>query len=131
MDTVQVLWTIGNVLLIWVLVVCVVFPILYPILFDPNATTAGKAIWRVGLSLAGVMLVVFVGIFVDRPLAWWVPSDGTDLWRVILRALVYLGVAIAMTNLNVVLILRKFRPASVKTAPPDEDTNDLRPWRKR
>lgn len=129
MDLISFLWAAGNVLLLIVFAACIVFAIAYPLLFDPRTTTAGKAIWGLGLSLAGLSTIVVIGIFVDSPRDWWVPAEGTDYWRVIARLAIYGLVAAAMVNLDIVIFLRKFKPHRLRTAPPGEDTMDIRPRR--
>lgn len=118
-DTVNAFfWIFSNLLIGYIAFAILVFAIAYPILFDPNATTAGKVLLRFVGSLAGVIGLVIIGTFVD-------PSSGREWseypgdiapWRPALRFAVYAYVAYTITALNVVLAFRKFRPERLRTA---------------
>ena len=111
-------WVAGNILVAYIAIAIVVFVIGYYVLFDPKATTAGKFIFRFMLSLVGVILLVFIGTYVDpSPNRQWsvLPPD-INSWRPILRLLIYGYVAFTITSLAVLLWVRKWRPGRVKSA---------------
>ena len=83
-----VAWVSGNVVLVYTALALLVFLASYYAIFDPSATTGGKLIFRFMLSLAGVILLVFIGIFVDPSpdREWFKSPDGTvEWWRPLLR----------------------------------------------
>lgn len=109
-------WVAGNILVAYTAIAIVVFVIAYYVLFDPKATTAGKFIFRFMLSLVGVILLVFIGTYVDpSPNRTWsfLPPDVSS-WRPILRFLIYGYVAFTITSLAVLLAVRKWRPNRVR-----------------
>lgn len=112
-------WVLGNILVAYTAVAIVVFVIGYYVLFDPGATTAGKFVFRFMLSLVGVILLVYIGTYMDpQPNRTWdtLPSD-VATWRPILRLVVYSYVAFTITSLAVLLWVRKWRPEKVKSLP--------------
>jgi hypothetical protein len=120
-------WVAGNILVAYTAFAIVVFVIGYYVLFDPRATTAGKFIFRFMLSLVGVIILVFIGTYVDpSPNRDWsfLPPD-VKSWRPILRFLIYGYVAFTITSLAVLLAIRKWRPNKVKSAQ-DRDLVELR-----
>ena len=117
-----VIWVLANLVLAYVALALVIFVIMYYVLFDPKATTGGKLIFRFMLSLVGVMGLVFLGIYVD-PSADRSPfeyPDDVELWRPALRLSIYSYVAFTITSLAILLIRRKWRPHSIKIAPPQD-----------
>lgn len=126
MDIIDVInpiaWVAANLILAYTALALVVFVVLYYALFDPKATTGGKFIFRFMLSLVGIIGLVFLGIFVDPPptRGWGVYPDYVDWWRPLLRLLVYGYVAFTVTSLAVLLVLRKWFPHKLKTAPSQE-----------
>lgn len=111
-------WIGANFFIVYIAVVVVLFVVMYYIFFDPGATTAGKMIFRFMLSLVGVIGLVFIGIFVDpahgrSPTG--IPEGDVELWRPILRFVVYGYVAVTITFLAIALILRKWFPHKIKT----------------
>lgn len=111
-------WVAGNILVAYTAFAIVVFVIGYYVLFDPRATTAGKFIFRFMLSLVGVIILVFIGTYVDpSPNRGWsfLPPDVSS-WRPILRFLIYGYVAFTITSLAILLGIRKWRPNRVKSA---------------
>lgn len=112
------LWLLGNLLLAYTSIVLVLFVVSYGFIFDPRATTGGKLIYQFMLSLAGVLVLVFVGIYVD-PInnnSWMKLPDTVDWWRPALRLLVYGFVAYSITSLVVLLVMRKWFPHKLKKA---------------
>jgi hypothetical protein len=112
-------WVAGSILVAYIAVAIVVFVIGYYVLFDPGATTAGKLIFRFMLSLVGVIILVFIGTYIDpSPNREWsfLPPDVTS-WRPLLRFLIYGYVAFTITSLGVLLALRKWKPNRIKSAP--------------
>lgn len=111
-------YVLSNILIAYIAGAVVVFVILYYIWFDPRATTAGKFIFRFFLSLVGIIGLVFVGVFVDPAgnRSWTSLPPDVEFWRPILRLIVYGYVAFTITSLAVILVLRKWRPNSLKTS---------------
>lgn len=111
-------WVAGSILVAYIAVAIIVFVIGYYVLFDPKATTAGKFIFRFMLSLVGVIIMVFIGTYIDpSPNRDWsiLPPD-VMTWRPVLRFLVYGYVAFTITSLAWLLVMRKWRPSKVKSA---------------
>ena len=117
-----VIWVLANIVLAYVALALVIFVITYYVLFDPKATTGGKLIFRFMLSLVGVMGLVFLGIYVDPSAdrsAFEYPTD-VDWWRPAFRLVIYSYVSFTITSLAILLIRRKWRPHSIKIAPPQD-----------
>lgn len=116
----EVAWVVSNLALAYTCVVLVVFIVAYVIIFDPRATTGGQLIFRFMLSLVGVIVLSYIGVFVDpAPDRSWFLYPGEDLvetWRPITRLVVYVFVAFSITALSRLLILRKWFPHKVKKA---------------
>ena len=114
-----VAWVLGNVVLAYTEFALIAFLIAYYTIFDPSATTGGRLIFRFMLSLAGVIVLVFVGIFVDPSpnQAWFIfPEDSVEWWRPILRLAIYGFVAYSISSLAWLLAVRKWWPHKVKKA---------------
>lgn len=118
MDVINTIaWIGANLFIAYIAVLVVLFVIMYYIFFDPKATTAGKMIFRFMMSLVGVILLVFIGVFVDPShgnTPFGQPASSVDGWRPILRFVVYGYVAWTITSLAGVLVLRKWFPGRVK-----------------
>lgn len=116
----EVAWVVSNLALAYTCVVLVVFIVAYVIIFDPRATTGGQLIFRFMLSLVGVIVLSYIGVFVDHaPDRSWFLYPGEELvetWRPITRLVVYVFVAFSITALSRLLILRKWFPHKVKKA---------------
>ncbi len=112
-------WVLSNVVLAYTALALLIFVIMYYVLFDPKATTAGKLIFRFMVSLVGVIGLVFLGVFVDPAIDSIWSSYPTDVepWRPVLRLSVYTYVAFTITALAILLVRRKWRPNSIKIAP--------------
>lgn len=112
------LWVIGNVALAYTSVVLILFIVTYYIIFDPQATTGGRMIFQFMLSLAGVMILVFIGIFIDPSAnsSWLELNHNVEWWRPSVRALVYVFVAYSITSLAVLLVMRKWYPHKLTKA---------------
>ena len=110
-------WVAGNLLLGYTAFAIFVFVIGYYVLFDPKATTAGRLLFRFMLSLVGVILLIFVGTFInpapDR--IWSVLSPDVLVWRPLARLFIYGYVAFTITSLAILLGVRKWRPHRVKS----------------
>lgn len=71
------------------------------------------------LSLVGVIILSFLGIFVDpsSDTDWWeYPFETVDAWRPVLRLVVYAFVAYSITTLAWLLVMRKWYPHKLKKA---------------
>lgn len=127
MDVINTIaWIGANVLVAYISLAVVAFVVGYYVLFDPRATTAGKMIFRFMLSLVGVILLTFVGTFVDpsHNRSWFEYPDDVDIWRPIARIAIYGYVAYTITSLAVLLWIRKWKPHLVKKA---SDLNLVQP----
>lgn len=115
----SIAWILSNALIAYIAFAVPGFVVLYYILYDPKATTAGKLIFRFMLSLVGIILLVFIGTFVDPTGGrnWATLPHDVEFWRPTLRLLIYGYVAFTITSLAVFLALRKWWPGLVKTAP--------------
>ena len=114
-----VAWVLGNVVLAYTAFALIAFLIAYYTVFDPSATTGGRLIFRFMLSLAGVIVLVFVGIFVDpSPDQDWsrFPVESVEWWRPLLRLAIYGFVAYSISSLAWLLAVRKWWPHKVKKA---------------
>lgn len=117
-------WVGANLLVAYIAVALVVFVVGYQLLFDPRATTGGKLVFRFALSLIGVIGLVFISLFIDPRMGsqWFMYPGDVIWWRPTLRLAAYVYVAYTITSLSVLLVIRKFWPEKLKTAPADEDT---------
>lgn len=122
-----VLWIVSNVLVGYIAMASVLFVVGYLILFDPLTTTAGKIVFRLMISLAGVMVLVVIGVFLDnRPDQDWLTFQGDTLWwRPGVRLIIYGYMAYAATTLLNFLIVIKWFPSRLKT-PRDKELIHLR-----
>lgn len=114
-----VAWVVGNVILAYTAVALIGFLIAYYAIFDPSATTGGRLIFRFMLSLAGVIFLVFIGIFVDpSPDREWFmyPEGSVEWWRPLLRLVIYGFVAYSISSLAWLLAVRKWWPHKVTKA---------------
>ena len=116
------LWVIANLALTYIGVLLLAFTILYPMLFDPSASTGGKMIFRFALSLNMVVAVFVVGIFIDprNDIPWYEYPGDTIWWRPIVLLGSYLYVAYTITSLVTFLWKRKFYPQKLKRDPDKE-----------
>lgn len=113
----NITWIGANLFIAYIALVVILFVIMYYIFFDPKATTAGKMIFRFMMSLVGVIVLVFIGIFIDPSAGngpFGNPSAHVDWWRPALRFVIYGYVAWTITSLAIALILRKWFPEKVK-----------------
>lgn len=112
------LWVGANAMLGYSSVVLMLFLVAYYILFDPRATTGGKLIFQFILSLAGLILLNVISVFIDpsRDNRWYIYPDDVQPWRPIMRFLIYGFVAYAITSLAVLLALRKWWPQKLRKA---------------
>lgn len=122
-----VLWVMSNALVGYIALASVLFVVGYLILFDPLTTTAGKIVFRLMVSLAGVMVLVVIGVFLDnRPDQDWLTFHGDTLWwRPGVRLIVYGYLAYATTTLLSFLMVIKWFPSRLKT-PRDKELIHLR-----
>ena len=114
-----VAWVFGNVVLAYTAIALLAFLVAYYSIFDPSATTGGKLIFRFMLSLAGVIVLVFIGIFMDPSpdREWFIfPEDSVEWWRPILRLAINGFVAYSISSLAWLLAVRKWWPHKVKKA---------------
>lgn len=114
-----VAWVIGNIVLSYTAFALLLFLLAYYAIFDPSATTGGKLIFQFMLSLAGVIMIVFIGIFVDPSpnQEWFIYPEGyVEEWRPILRLAIYGFVAFSISSLAWLLAVRKWWPQKVKKA---------------
>lgn len=111
-------WVAGNILLGYTAITLIVFLLSYWIIFDPRATTGGRLIFRFMTSLVGVVIIIFIGIFLDPApdLDWYVYPPDVEPWRPLGRAVVYAYVAYTVSSLAVLLVLRKWFPDRVQKA---------------
>lgn len=112
------LWVAANLFVAYIGVMLLVFLVGYYILFDPRATTAGRFLYRFALSLLGVIILIFIGTWLDPvPGRGWNEYPGDVLWwRPLLRFIAYLAVAYTVTGLTVLLAVRKWKPQWLRTA---------------
>ena len=114
-----VAWVLGNMMLAYTAFALIIFIVAYYTIFDPSATTGGRLIFRFMLSLAGVIVLIFIGIFVDpSPNNQWTtfPIESVEWWRPLLRLSVYCFVAYSISSLAWFLAVRKWWPEKVKKA---------------
>lgn len=113
----QILWVAGNVVGLLIFVSALIFSVAYPLLFKFRETTAGPKIWQAILSTAGFGLLAFLGIFVDgRVPAWELPMD-VAWWRPLVRLIVYGFIGYSYGSLVWLLVVRRWFPKKIKTAP--------------
>lgn len=111
-------WITANVLVAYIGAMLVIFLVAYYILFDPRATTAGRFLYRFALSLLGVVILIFIGTWLDPvPGRAWNEYPGDVLWwRPLLRFVSYLAVAYTVSGLNILLFVRKYWPHLLRTS---------------
>jgi hypothetical protein len=108
----------GRILVGYISFAIVVFVIAYYVLFDPRATSAGKVVFRFMLSLVGVILLSFVGTFIDPSTSGYtrsIPPPDVFSWRSLLRLVVYGYVAYAITSLAAILAFYRWWPERIKS----------------
>lgn len=109
----DVLWNIGNGIIVLIFIAALLFTIIYPILFNPRLTTGGWLIWQAIASVAGIGFLIIIGLYFD-------PHDDA-VWRPLLRVFVYGLVAYTFGRLVVFLIIRRFWPNRVRHRKPKAD----------
>lgn len=111
-------WVIGNLFVAYDAIAVLVFVVGYFIIYDPNTTTAGKFIFRFFLSLLGLIILVFVGTYVDPAgdRSWIDMPKDVDAWRPLFRILVYGYIGFSMTSLAILLVIRKWWPQKIRTS---------------
>lgn len=118
MDVVNAIaWVAGNIVVLVIAISASAFVLLYPLLFEFEKTTAGLLIWRAVLSLALLGGLVCLGIFVDGRVPWWQYPGDVVGWRPLLRLAVYGFIAYTFASLVALLVIRRWWPDKVKTAP--------------
>lgn len=126
-----IVWVIGNIFVAYDAIIVLIFVIGYIIIYDPRTTTAGKLIFRFFVSLMGLIILVFVGTYIDPAddRSWLELPHDVDVWRPVLRTIVYGYIGFSVTSLAVLLVIRKWWPDKVKTAPdlvkPRHETNEI------
>lgn len=123
----HILWVAGNIIILLIFVAALSFAIIYPLLFNPKLTTGGRLVWRAIFSVAGIGLMVVIGLFVDGRSEWWELPPNILWWRPALRVLVYGYVAYSFGSLVALLFVRRFWPKQVEVAPEVESTLSVRP----
>lgn len=124
-------WVIGNLFIAYDAIAVLVFVVGYFIIYDPNTTTAGKFIFRFFLSLLGLIILVFVGTYIDPTgdRSWLDMPEDVDDWRPLFRIFVYGYIGFSTTSLAILLVIRKWWPQKVKTAAdlvkPRHETNEI------
>lgn len=113
-----VLWVAGNLLIAYTCLALIIFVISYFILFDPQATTAGRIIFQFMVSLLGVILLVYIGIFINpsNQTSWLELHPNVEWWRPTFRFVIYAFVAYSTTSLMTLLVLRKWYPHRLSKA---------------
>lgn len=112
------LWFIANLLVGYITIVVMSFTLAYYFMFDPNATTGGKLIFRFFVSLDGLVLLASVRVFLD-PIPdrnWWEIPEHIDVFRPLVLCVIYGYVAFTITSLSVFLVIRKLAPHKVRKA---------------
>lgn len=122
-----IFWVSSNALVGYITAAVYVFLVAYYVMFNPQATTAGRLLFRLLFALGGVMTLVFVGVFVDnRPDEDWLTFPGDTLWwRPTLRILGYAFLAYAVTALISFMVKVRWFPHKLKT-PRDKELLRLR-----
>lgn len=115
----QVAWVIGNITVLAIFATALTFVIVYPILFNPMLTTAGRLIWRLVISFLGLGFLAVLGVFVDGRVSWLMFPPDVAWWRPTIRAAIYLFVAYSFMSLVGLLFTRRFHPERVRRAPDD------------
>lgn len=123
------LWVLGNITVLLVVLAALVFSVLYPILFNPRLTSGGQRIWEAIGSVAGIGLLVVVGLFMDGDGRWWAVPDTVVGWWPLFRLIIFGWVAYTFGRLVVFLIRRRFWPKQLKTRDNTvpENTLEVRP----
>jgi hypothetical protein len=123
------LWILGNVTILLIVLAALVFSVLYPILFNPRLTSGGQRIWEAIGSVAGIGLLVVVGLFIDSDSQWWATPDSIVGWWPLFRLVIFSWVAYTFGRLVVFLIRRRFWPEHLKTRDNSvpENTLEVRP----
>lgn len=120
------MWVSANVILAYIMVLVVIFVLLYRALFEVNATTGGKLVYRFMVSLVGITGLIVLGTFIDPAAGreWFTYPTDVAVWRPIVRFAIYTYVAYTVTSLSVFLVIRRFYPNRVKKA---EDYSFVKP----
>jgi heme exporter protein D len=100
------LWLVSNLQLGYLSLALVAWVLLYGFGFRWWTTPAGQMIFAFTASLLGVIVLVFVGVFVNPQRPWFEAPPDVFLWRPLLRYLVYLAVSITLTRMVWSLVQR-------------------------
>lgn len=106
-----VLGFISNIVVGLTYLAGLLFVILYSALFNPSRTTAGRLVRQTVISLLGLALPPVLHIWFTGD-EWWWPT---------LRLIIYVFVAYSFGSLVWLVIVRRFFPRWVKTAPNSDD----------
>lgn len=126
-----VAWVLGNLLVAYIAAAVLIFVVGYYVIYDPSATTAGKLIFRFFISLLGLIILVFVGTYIDPTgdRSWLEMPGDVDAWRPVFRVFVYGYISFTLTSLAKLLVVRRWWPQKVKTAPdlikPRHETKEI------
>jgi hypothetical protein len=115
----SIAWVLANCLVLYIWIALLIFVVGYYVLFDPSATTAGKFVWRFALSLLGLITLLVIGLFVNPVpgYEWWnAPINNVQWWRPLIRLVIVGYVAVTVTGLSVLLVVRKWWPHKLRTA---------------
>lgn len=136
-----VFWIFSNVLVAYISVVLLVFVVFYGTQFywwkKPHIdrvtgartwtrNSSGVSIFTFVTSLLGVIALVAISLFINPRQPWYEYPPDVFVWRPVLRAAVYLAVAIASTNLLVVAVKRWLSSAPVQAEVDPRTRNPLR-----
>jgi len=115
----HVMWVIGNLTVALIFVCALTFVVVYPVLFNPMLTTAGRLIWRLVISFLGLGFLAVLGVFVDGQVDWTMFPPDVSWWRPTIRFFIYAFVAYSFGSLIGLLFTRRFHPERVRRAPDD------------
>lgn len=121
----EIVWVIGNFGGLFTFISAFLFAAFYALVFNPWLTDAGSRVWWAFVAIAAYGANTVLGVFVDGRTSPFVLPQDVAWWRPSVRLIILLFVLTAFARLVQFVILRRYFPNRVKTAP-DEHTLELR-----
>ena len=122
-----IIWICTQVLIVYILFSLIFYVTLYGIKFRWADYRGGQLIFALTSSLAGVMLLVVTGFFINPATGfqWYEIPEEAFFWRPILRFVMYVGVAATVSAMNYELISRLNARSALAVRVPLRDDSRL------
>jgi hypothetical protein len=113
----EIAWVLGNITVLVIFFAALAFGIIYPLFFRYRETAVGIAVWRAVISVAGFGLLAVMAFFIDGRTEWSMMPQDVSPWRPMVRLLIYGFIGHSFATLVYILLVRRFAPHKIKTAP--------------